>query len=106
MSRSPLLGESLSCTHNFESVDFAVDTDFPNLRIHILIAANECNKLDVGGGGASEWLELWAPNSGKRMSLDPHLVWVGRIVWTWHRLERQENMGRCPIREMDMRKMQ
>lgn len=74
-----LLGELLSCTHNFESVDFIIDTHFPDLGIHIISAANECNELDVGSGGASEWLELWARNSGKWECLDPHLVWVAQL---------------------------
>lgn len=75
------LGES-SCTHNLESINFSIDADFPDLRIHILIVANECDELDVGSGSASEWLELWAGNSGKRGSLGLHLGGERRIVWT------------------------
>lgn len=89
-----MLGGSLGCTHNLENVDLAIDTDLPDFRVHILVIADEGNELDVGSRGSSEWLELWARNSGKRESLDPHLVRDGRIVWSWNQLERQRRMER------------
>lgn len=77
---SHLAEETWIYTYNLESEDFAIDTDLPNFRIQILIIADELNELDVGSGSASKWLQLWARNPGERRSLDPHLVWVGRIV--------------------------
>lgn len=69
-------------THNLESEDLAVDTDFPNSGMLIIIIANECNELDVGSGGASEWLELWATDSGERESPSRHCVGNGGLICT------------------------
>lgn len=66
--------ETWDYTYNFQSEDFAINTDFPNFGVHILTIADELNELDVGSGVASEWFELRTRNSGKTEFLNPHLV--------------------------------
>lgn len=71
--------EIWSDTHDLESVCFPIDANFPDLRIQILLTAQEVFKFNVGRSCTSKRRQLRSCESGKRQwaSLGRHAVFVG-----------------------------